>query len=404
MGEMDDQAHTFPARLGINKVNGMASLSLSGPSLLVEELPLPNANDWGAVEGLATMTSAYLSIVRESCASLTLSTKERDLALETLRAMGTKLMGRILGKYRAGWHKGLGPGTLRYGPNFPPLMDVEISCNDQIVLPAEILPLADPIGSEPQAELRNAAALLGFGAACHRATTATRAEADEALLDPQAVRFYWHVGLRGAKEQWKWLCKRFEALGPHPEKDEDSRALAELIVLKRRGPEPLAVAVEHFHCHHERSNIPGTQEDVMRLKAARWRWYSATPETRISADELVTLGRPAVAGLVFLNACSSQFVSPRAVSSFARELLLNGRNAVVTTWADVPDDVAFTIACFFYEALLRGDTVGASLREARIRLLLEKNNPLGLLFTVYGDSRFRLAGGTERARQGRVKR
>jgi hypothetical protein len=165
-----------------------------------------------------------------------------------------------------------------------------------------------------------------------------------------------------------------------------------LIILKQRVPGPLAVAVEHFHCHHERSDKPGTQEDVMRLKAARWRWHSATRETRVSAGEIVSLGKAPVAGLVFLNACSSQLVSPRAVSSFARELLLNGRNAVVTTWADVPDDVGFTVACFFYEALLRGDSVGVSLREARVRLLLEKNNPLGLLFTVYGDSQFRLAG------------
>jgi hypothetical protein len=373
----------------------MASLSLSGPYLPVKETVLPDANDWGAVEGLAEKTSAYLSRVRESCASLTLSEGERDQALGTLRSMGTILMGRILGKYRSTWQDGLGPGTLRFGRGNPPIMDVEISCNDHLVLPAEVLPLAKPIDSEPQPGLRDAAALVGFGAACHRATAAPRAQADEALLDPRAVRFYWHVGLRGAKEQWKWICKRFKAEGPHPEKGEDSRALAELIVLKKSGskPGPLTVAVEHFHCHHERrTDKPAAQEDVMRLKAARWKWYRGTTEVTVAADQIVSLGKTATAGLVFLNACSSQLVSPRAVSSFARELLLNGRNAVVTTWSDVPDDVAFAIACYFYEALLRGDTVGASLREARVRLLLEKNNPLGLLFTVYGDSQFRLAG------------
>ena len=62
----------------------------------------------------------------------------------------------------------------------------------------------------------------------------------------------------------------------------------------------------------------------------------------------------------------------------------------VTTWSDVPDDVAFAMSWRFYEAFLRGETVGAALREARVRLLLEKKNPLGLPYTVYGDSRFRL--------------
>ncbi len=91
-------------------------------------------------------------------------------------------MGIIPGKYRSNWQDGLGPGTLKCGSANPPLMDAEISCHDHLVLPAEILPLAKPVGSELQPGLRDAAALVGFGAACHRATTAPRAQADEALL------------------------------------------------------------------------------------------------------------------------------------------------------------------------------------------------------------------------------
>jgi hypothetical protein len=388
------QSSALPARLEITKANGMASLSLSGPGIPVKELFLPDANDWDVVERLAEGASHYLSRIRESCASLTLSETQRDRALEDLRSMGTILMGRILGRHRSIWQDCLGPGTLKCGPGNPPIMDVAISCNDRLVLPAEVLPLAKPSGPDLQGELQNAAALVGFGAACHRAATVSRGQGDDALLDPDAVRFFWHAKLKGARKQWKWLSKRFEADGPHPEQGEDSRALADLIVLKKRAMSlsPLTVAVEHFHCHHERGADPMTHEDVMRLKAGRRRWFSVTPEVKLAADQIIRLGKPPAAGLVFLNACSSQLLSPRAVSSFARELLQNGRNAVVTTWSDVPDDVAFAIARFFYEALLRGDTVGASLREARIRLLLEKKNPLGLLYTVYGDSEFRLAG------------
>lgn len=400
MSDRPGESYTLPALLEITEAQGNANLRLGGPRM--PEVSYPGAIAWDEMEHLGEQASEELSSVSEACGALTLSEEKRDWALQKLRSIGTMLLCKILGKYMCTWHEGttsLGPGTLTWGPGNPPMMDVKISCNDCLVVPAEILPLANPVGSGPQAGLEDAVALVGFGASCHRPTTAPRAPADEALLNPQALRFYWHADLKGAREQWKWLAKRFDTEGPHPANGEDSRVVADLIVFKGRDHrKPITVAVEHFHCHHERrGDKPTAQPDVMRLKARSRSFsisklFSIVTEVKIHADQLLRLGTTPAAGLVFLNACSSHLVSPRAVGSFARDLLLNGRNAVVTTWSDVPDDVAFAIACYFYEALLRGDTVGASLREARVRLLLDKKNPLGLLYTVYGDSQFRLVG------------
>jgi CHAT domain-containing protein len=96
-------------------------------------------------------------------------------------------------------------------------------------------------------------------------------------------------------------------------------------------------------------------------------------------------------GIVFLNACGTTTVNPRAVTSIVRELIYLGREVIITTWCDVPDNVAAVMSRLFYEGLLDGDTVGGALWRARGRLLREYNNPLGLLYTVQGNSRASLA-------------
>jgi hypothetical protein len=411
---MTERPPTLPGRFGVTRAEDKANLSLSGPYIPQEELPLERANDWDALVDLAQSVAGNLAKVRDACTALPLTFRERDAALASLRSIGTTMISRIMGKYRSSPLQ-LGPGTLAHGERYPPILDVEIVCSTDLVLPAELLPLLRPCkpvdetkpseslewyqtvdanfrkehglvhkGGDP---LHDAAAMLGFGATCHRAVE--RTAANDALLDPRAVRFYWDARLEGAKRQWNWFAER-DRRGPHPAKGEDSGAVVNWIVRKERQARTgglVTCAVEHFHCHHVRANQPGA-EDIVRLKSTGW-WR---PEVEVHAGQLAggAFREPPAAGFVFLNACSSQFVSPRAVGSFAREFLLNGRNAVVTTWCDVPDNIGYAMASRFYEAFFRGETVGAALREARLRLLLDQKNPLGLLYTVYGDSRFRL--------------
>lgn len=382
-----EETYTLPATIGVHRVDDKVDLSFSG---LLNPLFIPlekrERNDWSAIEGISQYVSVKLSAVQRLC-SLPTTEETRDEAIRQICSIGSTVLSKLLGGNRDRWRGGLGPGTLSYGPSVKPIMDVELSCSNGLVLPLEILPLLNPLPLVEHPALLLAASMIGFGAACHRPTSADRANAETGNLDSNKVQFYWHADLKGARKQWKSLGEQqFDRQGPHPAKGQDQEVLANLILDKGS-----LASIEHFHCHHERAdNESSGQQDTIRLKTARtWRsWFES--EIWITATDISKIGRPKMAGFTFLNCCSSQFVSPRAVGSFVRELLLNGRNAVISTWCDVPDDVAYLMAIYFYEAFRRGDTVGASLREARIRLLVEDNNPLGLLYTIYGDSQYRL--------------
>jgi hypothetical protein len=105
------------------------------------------------------------------------------------------------------------------------------------------------------------------------------------------------------------------------------------------------------------------------------------------------LGRPtwAHAPLVFMNGCSTAGFSPYAPSELVLALV-QGRHAaaVVGTEVTVWEVLAREFALLFFDAFLaRRQNAGAALLAAR-RALLAKNNPLGLVYTLYGSSNLTL--------------
>lgn len=97
------------------------------------------------------------------------------------------------------------------------------------------------------------------------------------------------------------------------------------------------------------------------------------------------------APIVFLNACGT--AAPASVSrvSVASFFLHIGSPAVVGTYCDISSVVAPHLAKIFYQQLLRGRTIGESLRDARLHLLDVHNNPLGVVYALLGDGGTRLA-------------
>lgn len=383
----------MPARVGVFRAGESANLEFSGPSIASGCWRAWNAEDWSSLECIPQWVSRQVARVLDDHTSLRLTEVERDHALERLRSIGQTLISRILGRYR-GTMVCLGPGSLGYGENDSPYLDVEVTCPDQFVLPAELLPVLEPqaFGSSVANDLRVAAGMLGFGASCHRPTRLL-VPSNDGRLDATTMAYYWHADLGGAHDQLRHLKGRIHTSGPHPAKREPVASVLDrmVTVAGTMGSDRGSPAIEHFHCHHER-RADEAADDVLRLKRASWGLGWFVPEVRVSAGALAErqYGQPGRRGLVFLNACGSQFVAPSAVGAVARELLRGGRDAVVTTWAEVTDDLAVATSKRFYEAFLRGENVGVALREARIRLLLEHNNPLGLLYTIYGNSRFSL--------------
>jgi hypothetical protein len=95
--------------------------------------------------------------------------------------------------------------------------------------------------------------------------------------------------------------------------------------------------------------------------------------------------------LVVLNGCGTAAFSPRAVSEFIRAFVDDREaSAVLGTEAAVADVMASEFGYRFLLAFLNGTTAGDALLQAR-RALLGRFNPLGLGYTLYGQSELHLA-------------
>jgi CHAT domain-containing protein len=90
--------------------------------------------------------------------------------------------------------------------------------------------------------------------------------------------------------------------------------------------------------------------------------------------------------LLFLNACESAATAGyMSADSFPRHFRIWGSRAVLGAETMVPDTMAAVFSRLFYEGLLdAGLTVGEAILQARQRLLA-RNNPIGILYTLYGD-------------------
>jgi hypothetical protein len=94
--------------------------------------------------------------------------------------------------------------------------------------------------------------------------------------------------------------------------------------------------------------------------------------------------------LVFMNGCSTVGFNPYAPSEFIKQFIqAKHAAAVVGTETTIVEMLAMEVAKSFLEELLKGQSAGNALLRMR-RLLLAKNNPLGLMYTLYGSSGLKL--------------
>ena len=97
--------------------------------------------------------------------------------------------------------------------------------------------------------------------------------------------------------------------------------------------------------------------------------------------------------LVFLNGCGTAGFNPGAISPFIEKFVQDRRaGGVIGTEIPVWEQLASEFSRRFLENFLTGASVGAALLRAR-RELLAQNNPLGLVYTLYGPTELKLARG-----------
>ncbi|WP_436536121.1 CHAT domain-containing protein [Actinoplanes sp. HUAS TT8] len=148
-----------------------------------------------------------------------------------------------------------------------------------------------------------------------------------------------------------------------------------------------AAQIQHFACHcltENRTDIgytllvggPGEQKRTLTMLAILNGYRQRTQDRGVSA---------ASRSLVVVNACGSAKVDQHTRRSFPEWFLNNRHRGFVGTEVDVPDSVAAVFAEEFYAALLQRIPLGEAVVQARRRLFLRWQNPLGLLYACYGD-------------------
>jgi hypothetical protein len=97
------------------------------------------------------------------------------------------------------------------------------------------------------------------------------------------------------------------------------------------------------------------------------------------------------APLVFINGCAGAGFTPYAPSPFVKQFI-QGRGAAAVIGAEVTvwEVLAAEFALEFFRSFLAGESAGRAMLVAR-RKLLAKNNPLGLVYTLYGSADLQLA-------------
>jgi hypothetical protein len=140
-------------------------------------------------------------------------------------------------------------------------------------------------------------------------------------------------------------------------------------------------AVAHLACHASyRADLP----DMSSISLAQ---DFVITLMDMNSEDLTLSGYP----LVILNACDTGNLNPLYTGHFAGSFLRFGARGVVATECPVPDAFAAEFAQILFEHLLVGRPLGESMFLARRHFLENRDDPSGLLYSMYAPPSIRLA-------------
>ena len=277
----------------------------------------------------------------------------------------------------------------------PPLVVVEAP--DEF-LPVELLPLLEPrwpprLNTKEDIEAA-AGCFLGFAAVTRRVAARRTIPQDPVLRRAPTlpVAFFHDWTMPGAEREATFLRTLGRRLaldegwsGSARNVDEVAEALSRRIFAARGSTVSIGDQIQHFACHCFSGEAPATAWSI-RLETAAG---SADVGMELLIDKLgdqwheLDDERPSLP-LVFMNACGTSTIDPSSAISFVDVFLDNGNRGFIGTETRVPDVFAAAFSGVFYDRLLAGENVGHALHHARWALL-RGNNPLGILYTLYGN-------------------
>ncbi|MDT7786918.1 MAG: hypothetical protein QOF58_5337 [Pseudonocardiales bacterium] len=282
----------------------------------------------------------------------------------------------------------------------------------QVAFPVEVLPLLATKRMPAAKQVRDLPTICqrftGFGAITHRVVGSLPDAARDSWLHnvPKLpVKILHHAAeLAGSAVEVDFFQAAANAVdvdGPWPDSVRDAVSAKELAVTAMFDPRasfygprrPFPDQILHLACHCE------TESESVELSSLRFAGRNGD-EVALTLQELgagflnlqeegrrrATTKLP----LVFLNACGSSMVTAATATSFPHHFLQFKNRGVLGTEAAIPDSVAAEFARFFYDSIFQQYTVGHSVLRARSLLLRARGNPLGILYSYYGNPHLRL--------------
>jgi hypothetical protein len=293
-----------------------------------------------------------------------------------------------------------------------PTLPALVHCHGDVasMLPIELFPVFGGCGVANNlhgfAEVCNA--FVGFSCVVSRSLLTIRTARAVPLHRDQdgriPIRYFHHEGLGGAKRELDWFLSSAAMSatveGPYPGSGTDEPTIAQQIfdptLLISGGHRAIPDQIQHFSCHcYTRVGQPPRTFEIQLFGSGKE--VKATIED--IGTELIKLADQSTRKLsnhvvehplVIMNACGSSALSARCAVSFPELFLDNGSRGFIGTEVAISDDIAAEFSRLFYEGfLLRHEPIGVAVLQAR-RRLLGQGNPLGLVYSVYGDARLAL--------------
>lgn len=336
-------------------------------------------------------------------------------ALRALAGSGRVFLTRLL-RDAKGSHEQL-VGQLRaccptWNRGTPVVPLVHVLSGPAEFIPWELLPLFDPWTTSPIEDtlgLHDACrAFPGFSAVVERQFGAPYGQStclsvvDESL----PLRFVWHAEYPGARAELGFFRSRpaIRLEGPYPDNAPETAAASPAFVdqiadpglgldgSRLRHPDQ----VLHVSCHCVVRTAPGGADGTFEYHLADEEEQAVVvPVDDVMRDLLPAWQRSATKDapqpLVFLNACSTGVHDPWSLRSILEPFRHNGNRGVIATAATLPDRLAERFSRRFYETLLTGARVGEALHVAKWRLLEDRRNPSGMLYSLHGSSELQVA-------------
>lgn len=279
---------------------------------------------------------------------------------------------------------------------------VECLGDEDHLIPLEFLPLFDMAGCDQNISgradfVRACRSFVGFSCVVRRHILPMPvvegndivAESDGRLV----LRYLHDENLPGAKVERQWLTSNAAArvllLGPYPDKEQTTADLAaQIFDPSKTSTYPHPDNIQHFSCHCDTTPKRPLDYEIRLFDTGR--------ELRTTLGELGDLlvqqaateprGEQSMP-LVVLNACGSSKVDALSSMSFPKLFLKNGNRGFLGAEIAVPDEEAAEFSIAFYRSLLMlQEPFGLAAHRARTHLLEEFGNPIGIAYSVYGNT------------------